>query len=195
MEDPVSGRPRDPELDRRLLAAAWSLLTSEGYDALTLTKVAARAEAHRTDAYRRWSTKAQLVTDALAAHLPPVTEFDTGTLRGDLRAYVDDLAAAWSSPWMDGLVAMLGELRDDPAAELAFRLLAESRGRPMRAALARAVDRGEIDALPALDLAGDLLEGPLMHRRMIGRQPLDPDYLDALVATAHRLLIGAAVTA
>jgi AcrR family transcriptional regulator len=191
----VPGRPRDPELDKRLLSAAWSLLTSEGYDALTLTKVAARAGAHRTDAYRRWGSKAQLVADALAEHLPTVSEFDTGTLRGDLRAYVEDLAAAWSSSWIEGLVGMLGDLRDDPDAELAFRLLAERRGMPMRAALARAVERGELNELPELQLAGDLLEGPLMHRRLVGRQPLTPEYLDAVVAMAHRVLTGAGVTA
>lgn len=191
----MAGRPRDPDLEQRLLAAAWSLLTSGGYDALTLTKVAAQANAHRTDVYRRWSSKAQLVTDVLAEHLPPVSEFDTGTLRGDIRVYLDDLAAAWSSPWIEGFVGLLADLRRDVDAELAFRLLAERRGQPMRDALARAVERGEIGELPELGLAGDLLEGPLMHRRMIGRQPLTADYLDALALAAHRLLTAAEVIA
>ena len=82
----MPGRPRDPELDTRLLAAAWSLLTTEGYDALSLTKVAARAQAHRTDVYRRWGSKAQLVADVLAEHLPPVSPVDTGALAGDIRS-------------------------------------------------------------------------------------------------------------
>jgi AcrR family transcriptional regulator len=184
----VAGRPRDPELERRLLSAAWSLLTTSGYDALTLTRVAAEAEAHRTDVYRRWATKAQLVTDALAAHLPGVSDTDTGSLRGDIRSYVEDLAVSWSSSWVDGLVGLLADLRHDPAAELAFRQLAERRGRSMREGLERAVARGEIDDVPDLGLAGDLLEGPLMHRRMIGRQPLTPDYLDLVADTAHRVL-------
>lgn len=184
----MAGRPRDPELEHRLLAAAWSLLTAHGYDALTLTKVAAHAKAHRTDVYRRWSSKVQLVTDVLAEHLPPVSRFDTGTLLGDVRAYLDDLAVSWSSSWIEGLVGLLADLRRDPDAELAFRLLAERRGQPMREALARAVERGEIDDLPELGLAGDLFEGPLMHRRLIGRQPLTADYLDAVALAAHRLL-------
>lgn len=184
----MAGRPRDPELDSRLLAAAWSLLTTDGYDALSLTRVAVRAQAHRTDVYRRWASKAQLVADVLAVHLPPVSPVDTGALAGDIRAYLDDLAAAWSSTWIDGLVGFLGDLRGDPDAELAFRLLGERRGQVMSAALERAVERGELAELPDLSLAGDLLEGPLMHRRMIGRQPLTPDYLDALAAAAHRVL-------
>src|SRR5690242_4609425 len=113
----MPGRPRDPELEKRLLAAAWALLTTSGYDALTLTKVAAEAKAHRTDVYRRWSTKAQLVTDVLAVHLPPISQFDTGSLLGDIRAYLEDLAASWRAPWIDGLVGLLADLRHDPDAE------------------------------------------------------------------------------
>jgi AcrR family transcriptional regulator len=191
----VTGRPRDPELEKRLLAAAWSLLTRSGYDALTLTKVAAEADAHRTDVYRRWPNKARLVTDVLAEHLPPIPAFDSGALANDIRSYVAALAASWSSPWMDGLVGLLADLSRDLEAELAFRTMGERRGQPMRDAVSRAVERGELVEAPDLSLLGDLLEGPLMHRRMIGRQPLTPDYLDALAASAHRLLTGTAVTA
>jgi AcrR family transcriptional regulator len=184
----LPGRPRDPQLERRLLAAAWSLLTTEGYDALSMTKVATSAAAHRTDVYRRWSTKAQLVTDVLAEHLPPVKDIDTGTLQGDVRAYLGALAKSWSSDWIDGLVGLVADLRRDPDAELAFRQLAERRGAPMREALKRAVERGELAELPELQLAGDLFEGPLMHRRMIGRQPLTPGYLDAVARMAVHVL-------
>lgn len=190
----MAGRPRDGALERRLLAAAWSLLTSHGYDALTLTRVAAEAGAHRTDVYRRWPSKARLVTDALAAHLPPVSQHDTGSLLGDIRAYLDDLAASWSSAWIDGVVGLLADLRHDVDAELAFRAMGERRGQPMRTAIERAVARGEIEGVADLSLAGDLLEGPLMHRRLIGRQPLTPDYLDAAAHSAHRLLTGSAVS-
>lgn len=184
----MPGRPRDPELEKRLLAAAWRLLTTSGYDALTLTKVAAEAKAHRTDVYRRWGTKAQLVTDVLAVHLPPITSFDTGSLLGDIRAYLEDLAASWRAPWIDGMVGLLADLRHDPDAELAFRSLAEGRGSAMRTALERAVDRGELDSAPDRRVVSDFLEGPLMHRRMIAMLPLTPDYLDLVAAAAHVVL-------
>jgi len=182
------GRQRDPELEQRLLAATWSLLTSQGYDALTLAQVAAEAKAHRTDLYRRWSSKAQLVTDALAEHLPPVSAHDTGTLRGDIKAFLDDLAASWSSDWIDGFVGLFADLRNDPEAEFAFRLMGTRRGAPLGDALRRAVERGELAGLPEAGWLGDLLEGPLMHRRMVGRQPLTPEYLDAVAFAALSLL-------
>lgn len=189
----MPGRPRNPELEKRLSAAAWSLLQSQGYDALKLSEVAARADAHRTDVYRRWSSKAQLVVDVLAEHLPPVSDPDTGYLRSDLRAIVEDFAASWSSSWIDGLMGLVADLHRDPDAELAFRKMAEGRGEPLRNAIARAVRRGELGGPPDLSLVGDLVEGPLMHRRMLGRQPLTAEYLDAVVAAAHGVLIGTAV--
>ena len=39
----------------------------------------------------------------------------------------------------------------------------------------------------------DLIEGLLMHRRMIGRQLLTPAFLDSVARTAQRLLTGVEV--
>ena len=185
----MTGRPRDLELERRLLDAAWRQLTERGYDALSMSRVAAAANAHRTDVYRRWSTKPQLVVDVLAEHLPAVEDRDTGTLLGDIRGYLEGLALSWAAPWMDGLVGALADLRHDPDAELAFVSLAVRRGQVMRTALARALDRGEIAQLPDVAALGDLLEGPLMHRRMIGRQALAPEYLETIAALAHQVCL------
>jgi AcrR family transcriptional regulator len=171
-----------------LLDATWELLTSDGYDALTLTNVAARARAHRTDVYRRWSSKAHLVVDALDANLPPITEIDTGALRSDLRAVVADFADSWSSPWIDGLMGLAADVQRDPDAELAFRQMAERRGAPAARCIARAIERGEISDTVDLSLLGDLIEGPLMHRRMVGRQLSTPEYLDAVADVAYQML-------
>ncbi|HVV75385.1 MAG TPA: TetR/AcrR family transcriptional regulator [Mycobacteriales bacterium] len=185
----MAGRPRNAYLDTRLLDATWSLLTSDGYDALTLTNVAAQAGAHRTDVYRRWSSKAHLVVDTLEANLPPISDVDTGSLRSDIRAVVADFAASWSSPWIDGLMGLAADVQRDPDAELAFRQMAERRGAPVSRCIARALDRGELTTMPDLPLLGDLIEGPLMHRRMVGRQLLTPEYLDAVAAIAYRVMI------
>lgn len=181
------GRPRDPELEQRLLTATWELVTIEGYESLSMTRIATEAKAHRSDVYRRWPSKMQLVTAALAAHLPVVSSTDTGTLRGDLRQYVDDLWASWSAPWIDTVIGLLAELARDPEAEAAFLNMSKSRAYPVRDAIVRAVRRGEVSDVPDPMLLGDLLEGPIMHRRMIGRQIMTPDDLDAVVDVAYRL--------
>lgn len=183
----MSGRPRDPELEQRLLAAAWSILTEESYAALTLAQVAVRAGAHRSDVYRRWPNKIRLVADAVTAHVPPVSEADTGSLLSDFRAYVDDLARSWSAPWMDSLVGWLSDLADDAEAEAAFRAMGLRRGSSLRSSLERAVERGEIPPEPDGELISAFLEGPLMHMRMVRRHPPTGDFLDAVASAAHRI--------
>ncbi|GAA0928263.1 TetR/AcrR family transcriptional regulator [Kribbella koreensis] len=188
----MAGRPRNPELEQRLLLATWELLTERGYDALTLAEVANQAGAHRTDVYRRWSTKAQLVVETLTEHLPPIIDPDTGSLLSDLRAIIGEFAKSWSAPWIDGVVGLLADLQRDPDAELAFRTMAEGRGVPLGRALARAIERGEIAATTDRALAGDLVEGPLMHRRIAARQPLTPEFLDSVATVAHQVLTNTA---
>ncbi|MFD5226437.1 TetR/AcrR family transcriptional regulator [Microbacterium sp. NPDC058342] len=183
------GRPRDPDLEQRLLDSAWKLVTTRGYAALSLSQVAADAGAHRTDVYRRWATKARLVAEAMAVHLPPITAFDTGSLRGDMRQYLEGLWQSWSSPWIDGVMGVLSDLEGDAGAEAAFASLSRRRAQPMRDAIVRAIQRGEVSDVPDLALLGDLLEGPIMHRRMIGRQVMTSADLDALAAAVHGLMI------
>ncbi|MEV8378444.1 TetR/AcrR family transcriptional regulator [Kribbella sp. NPDC056861] len=191
----MAGRPRDSGLEKRLVAAGWELLTTDGYDALAMAQVAVKAGAHRTDVYRRWPSKARLVVDVLAEYLPPVPDVDTGSLLNDLRAFVQDLAKAWNSPWNDGLVGLLADLRHDEEANAAFKQIVAQRDQPVVNAIARAVQRGEIGQVPELPLVGDLLEGPLMHRRVFGGRPLSADDLEVVTRSAYRLLTGTAVTA
>jgi hypothetical protein len=129
----------------------------------------------------------------LDKHLPPIPDVDTGRLESDLRAIVGGFAAVWSSPWIDGLVALAADVQRDADAELAFRELAERRGAPMSRCVARALQRGEITDPPYRLLLGDLIEGPLMHRRLVAREPLTPDYLDAVAFAAYRVLTEAQV--
>lgn len=180
------GRVRDTELEQRLLLATWDEVIASGYNALSFSQVATRAGAHRTDIYRRWKTKAQLVTAAMEAHLPPVDAFDSGSLRGDIRAHLDALWQTWSSEWVDAMIGVLADLDED--AERTILALSLERGQPLRDGIVRSVRRGELMEMPDLAMIGDLLEGPLMHRRLIARQVMTLDDLDALADLVHGLM-------
>ncbi|TGD09220.1 TetR/AcrR family transcriptional regulator [Brevibacterium sp. S111] len=176
-------RPKDPSLEKRLLESGWDILAEGGFDALSMSEVATRAGAHRSDVYRRWTTKTQLVAEVLAAHLPSVKSCDTGDLREDLRHFLDDLSRSWRAPWTEGLVGFLAELPKDPEAEVTFLNMAKHRSQPLTEAVTRALRRGEITELPDLALLQGLAEGPLMHKRLIGRQAMTPSELDLLADT------------
>src|SRR5271155_3217384 len=60
-------RSRDPAI----LNAALAALAEYGYDATNMNDIAARAGVGKAAIYRRWSSKAALITDALVYWRPP----------------------------------------------------------------------------------------------------------------------------
>jgi AcrR family transcriptional regulator len=118
---PPPGRPRDPRIDRDVLAATNDLLEQVGYGQLTIGAIAERAGTTKTAIYRRWPTKAHLVHEA--AFPDPVVPGDTETWSGDLGELlrsmlttgVELLSRPATSAAIPGLLVALGsdsELHD-----------------------------------------------------------------------------------
>ncbi len=86
-----AGRPRDPEIDRRVLETARRHLAAHGYEALSVASVAVEAGTTRQALYRRWPSKADLATAAIAAMSEaaerPATDDPFADLVAELRAY------------------------------------------------------------------------------------------------------------
>jgi AcrR family transcriptional regulator len=59
------GRPRDSALDEAIILATRNRLVRDGYSLMTIGDIAADAKVSRPTLYRRWSTKFELVVDAL----------------------------------------------------------------------------------------------------------------------------------
>lgn len=86
----VRGRAQDRSRDDRLIGAALELLGERGYHGLTMTDVAARAGASKATLYRRWTTKADLVADAVDTLSPAVPpRYPGASLRDDLIALME----------------------------------------------------------------------------------------------------------
>jgi AcrR family transcriptional regulator len=62
---PPGGRPRDATLDEAIILATRDRLVRDGYSRMTIGDIAADAKVSRPTLYRRWSTKFDLVVDAL----------------------------------------------------------------------------------------------------------------------------------
>ncbi len=60
------GRPRERRVDRAIVAATLEIFADDGYHALSMEAVAARAGVGKATIYRRWPGKKELVIDALA---------------------------------------------------------------------------------------------------------------------------------
>ncbi|MFC0436842.1 TetR/AcrR family transcriptional regulator [Kutzneria buriramensis] len=61
----VGGRPRDAAIDEAIILATRERLVRDGYSRMTIGDIVADAGVTRPTLYRRWSTKFDLVVDAL----------------------------------------------------------------------------------------------------------------------------------
>src|SRR5689334_19207728 len=86
------GRHRSEVADEAIHRATLELLVEHGYSGLTMAAVIERAGVSSATLYRRYTTKQELVSAAVATLVPAVTPVDTGTLEGDIAALVRDIA-------------------------------------------------------------------------------------------------------
>jgi AcrR family transcriptional regulator len=136
------GRPRDARLDRAIVDATLDLLEDRGYGELTLAAIATRAGTTTPAIYRRWSSKADLVLDAVFRTGGDDVVADTGDLEADLRTMVRWTLEKFGRPiGRAALAGLLAEPLVGPAGTL------EQLGvvwRRIGARLASAVGSGEI---------------------------------------------------
>ncbi|MER7583291.1 TetR/AcrR family transcriptional regulator [Kitasatospora sp. NPDC097691] len=176
-----------------VLTAAAELVAEIGYGKLTIEAIAARAGVGKQTIYRWWPSKGAVVFDAFLAAsgqegtlaLP-----DTGDLAADLRTVLRASSDELADPATDRTFRALGaEILNDPALHAEYRtrlldpLLEITRDR-----LRSAREAGQIAPDADLDLALELLYGPLHYRWQYRLGPLGHDHADRLVDAALRAL-------
>ncbi|WP_020016074.1 TetR/AcrR family transcriptional regulator [Promicromonospora sukumoe] len=179
---PRLGRKRDHTRDPEILDAALEVLSESGYDGMTIDMVATRAKAGKATVYRRWSSKAELVLDAVACMKQGEIDLDdlpdTGTLRGDLVAMIRTPSIRDGErklKVMAGIVSMIA--RSPELAAAAQEALVEPRATVNRIFFRRAIERGEVPA--DIDVEKLCIIGPALVAYsvlMLGR-PVDRDFL------------------
>ena len=182
------GRPRSEKARKAVLDAAAELLLARGPSAVSMDAVAERAGVSKATIYRWWPTKETLVLDALFTEWAAATSYarDTGSLRGDLTALLRPWARlATSRPYGAVIAALLTQVQADPvfAAEYRHRVV-EPRRDQARAIFRRSIERGEIPADTKVDVALDLLYGPLYHRLLHGHAPLTDRFTQDVIDMA-----------
>jgi AcrR family transcriptional regulator len=159
------GRPRDADRHGAVLAATRELLREAGYSRLTIDGVAERAAVSRTLIYRWWSTKAELVQEALFPFDSGRATPDTGSFAGDLRVLVEHKVDSFSRGEMvRGLPGLHADLVADPELrrKTEREFTAPSLARWVEV-FTRAADRGEIDRLVDARLAFQACTGLVMR--------------------------------
>jgi AcrR family transcriptional regulator len=181
------GRPRSQKAHHAILQAAAELLLEQGLTAVSMDAVAARAGVSKATIYRWWPTKETLALDALYhewADLPPAQ--DTGSLQGDLRALLRPWARLASRrPYGRAIAALVTEAQTDPEFARQYRArFVQPRRDQARAIFRRAITRGEIPPQTNIEVALDLLYGPIYHRLLHGHAPLNDRFVRDVIDTA-----------
>ncbi|MGI5225777.1 TetR/AcrR family transcriptional regulator [Actinoallomurus sp. CA-142502] len=191
---PGSTRRRGADLERAIYAATLNELAEAGYADLALDRIAQRAKIGRSSLYRRWSSKQDLVAEAVTHALPPMEETpDTGSVREDLLICFERMHRLLDGLGRLALQAVAAELHDssDNALVTVIRdRVLEPRLQLVLDVLLRGVGRGEIRAeaaVPLLARAGPalLFQHLLMYGTVPPRSHLE-DIVDRVILPAAR---------
>lgn len=151
--------------------AARDLLIADGFAALRLEHVAARAHVGKATIYRRWPSKEALALDLLLELAAPhIAIAETGDTREELLVAVTNaLRALTDTPFGPVMRALLSQIAINPALGDPFRArVVQARRDEVARVLARGVSRGDLRADLDDDVATELLVGPVYFRLMFG---------------------------
>jgi AcrR family transcriptional regulator len=181
----TASRPRiEGERESAIFDATMRLLATSGYDRLTMDAVAAEARASKATLYRRWTTKADLVVDALVwlKNCMPEEAASTGSLRGDLLSVACSEGGLTDQMPRAVFGALITAMQRDEALAVAFqeRFLGPVEQRT-RTIFERAKARGEIADDVDLALIGSVLPSIAIFRALARNEAVGPELIEQIV--------------
>lgn len=185
------GRPRDMQVHRAVLEATLDLLAEKGWSGLTMEGVAARARTAKGTVYRWWSSKVDLVIEALVVQGAPFLPApDTGTFRGDYVAVLDGLARALRQPRSRLVASLLFEASRNIELGRALRdHLTGPRRAHLLEATTRGIERGELRPDIDVEVLVDAGVAQILFRFLVAGERLDDDLPERI---ADQVLLGVA---
>ena len=179
------GRPRDPRTRAAILAAARALLERGGLTAVTIEAIAQKAGVSRPTIYRYWPNAPAV---AMAAFLEvsgaPEAARGTRSPYAALRAQLHAVADAFAAPTGRSVAAMVAAAQSETELAKAFRNEFIARNRDAtRLLLERCIEDGLVAPPADMELALDLVFGPLFYRLLMGHAPITRGFVDRLLDT------------
>lgn len=175
-------RTRSEEANTKILAAATALLFSEGVPGFSIDEVARRSGVAKTTIYRHFPAKHSLLLASLdgAIEVPPTP--DTGTLRGDLMAFLTSVLPTYADHRVRAVFYDFWSAGTrDPALDQMQRETMGRRAGPTFTIYERALERGEISTNIDYPTAVEIIEGPLIIRSLAWPETLDELNLGPLI--------------
>ena len=179
----------------KALAAATEVVREVGVPEFTVDEVVRRSGVAKTTIYRHWSNGNALMLEAVDCSIEQVPTPNTGNLREDLERFLTRMLVSAGDPNTSRMICgLLYAAADDPELRNAMTAFVAEQHTPLRTILQLAQARGELPDNLDLELAADLIEGPLLWRHLLRREPVDPLRLAAMLDLIVAGLHGAAVS-
>lgn len=174
------GRPRNPDIDRRILDAALDLYAQRGWSGLTMDEVARRAGVGKAALYLRWSSKEDLLGEAFATDSPRFTPEDAGLPPRELLLHIGiQMRQQYTARFGRALVRLA--LDADQVPEL-YQRLSGRFYQELEFGIRALDDAGAADALPPDTGAVALIEalsGAILMRTLFTARWNDPHGIEA----------------
>lgn len=160
-----SGRPRSIQADQAILQATLDLLAEVGYESMSIEAIASRAGVGKTTIYRRYTSKEELVADAIESLREELPIPDTGSFWGDMDILINNAAKKIDSPLgRQTLALIISTASSNPQfAEVYWTKYTKLRREALSKVLKRAKSRSEIHKDADIELIIDLLSGSLYY--------------------------------
>ena len=161
----AAGRPRSIHADQAILRATLDLLAEVGYQSISIEAIAARARVAKTTIYRRYTSKEELVADAIESLREDLPTPNTGSFWGDIDILTNSAAKTIDSPLgRQTLALIIGTASSNPQfAQVYQTKYTKLRREAFSQVLERAKSRGEIDQDADIDLIIDILGGAIYY--------------------------------
>jgi AcrR family transcriptional regulator len=177
------GRPRSAGARAAILSAARQILDEGGITAVTMEGIAARAGVGKPTIYRSWpnahavAMAALMVAEERSENLP-----SPRSAVAELKRQLRGVAAVFASRMGRQAAIMIASASGETELSKSFRnhfILA--RREEGRAIIARAMSQREIRRAIDVEVALDMIYGPIFYRLLMGHGALDGKFTDSVL--------------
>jgi AcrR family transcriptional regulator len=165
------GRPRDDSLDAEVIRAVLELLGEEGLGGFSMDAIAERAGVSKATIYRRWDSKEELIIDGVASLVSTVQPVENDDVRMVLITLLKRmrrfLFEAKGGTLFPSLVAEVAA--DSDIGRRYAETVIVPRRQMVAEVISNGIDRGELRPNLDVEVAVDMLIGPPILTRLIGR--------------------------
>ncbi|HEX4099524.1 MAG: TetR/AcrR family transcriptional regulator [Pseudonocardiaceae bacterium] len=176
-------RRRGDALYAAIFEATLAELTAVGYAELKMEHVANRARASKGSLYRRWSSRAELVADAVHHTLPGCcAKPDTGCTREDILGCLRGFANLLNGPSGEAVRGLMAEtIRDADLMEVVRTRFIEPGVNLFLDVLRRGAARGEVRATALTTRIASVGPDLLRQYFLVHRSPIPDQVLIEIV--------------